>query len=285
LTEQHKTRQIAEIAQRLAPLREEINTANAEKHAYIEKRDKLNQQHKKLRLEIQELQNERNIQNDVVKTLKQQREEARAKIRVIIEDIKKHGQKIAEIKKKKPRISRPMLQKELEDIEWEIQTTPFDMQEERKLTENVKKIETQLNVYKKLYQHARKRTELKKELEMLKANANTIHQKLTETAKKSQEIHAKMIAKINESKNIKDEADSLHSACIQTKEQLKFLSEQFKRLIEHRKKLQDAVHEEDEMRKKNAMRALKEKLESQARDKLKRGEKLSWDEFKLIADS
>jgi len=48
--------------------------------------------------------------------------------------------------------------------------------------------------------------------------------------------------------------------------------------------LQDAVREEDAKRKKNAEKVLKEKLESQARDKLQRGEKLSWDEFKLLAD-
>jgi uncharacterized coiled-coil DUF342 family protein len=44
------------------------------------------------------------------------------------------------------------------------------------------------------------------------------------------------------------------------------------------------VREEDEKRKKNVEQALKEKLGSQAKDKLQRGEKLSWDEFKLLAD-
>ena len=39
-----------------------------------------------------------------------------------------------------------------------------------------------------------------------------------------------------------------------------------------------------EKQKKNAEKALREKLESQARNKLQRGEKLSWDEFKLLAE-
>ena len=93
-----------------------------------------------------------------------------------------------------------------------------------------------------------------------------------------------MLAKINESKNIKSEADSLHNAYILSKEQAKPLHEEIKRLTEHRKKLQDAIQEEDEKRKKTTEQALKEKLESQARDKLQRGEKLSWDEFQLLAD-
>jgi uncharacterized coiled-coil DUF342 family protein len=56
-----------------------------------------------------------------------------------------------------------------------------------------------------------------------------------------------------------------------------------KELTERKKKLQDAIREESEKQKKSAEKALKEKLESQARDKLQRGEKLSWEEFQLLA--
>jgi uncharacterized coiled-coil DUF342 family protein len=284
LTEQQKTNEIARITQQLAALREQVNNANAETKIHIEKRDKLNEQFKKLRREIHELKNERNNLNEKVKTLKQQRDAARAKIKANIEEVKTHSQKITELKKKTPKTSRRELQKKFEDIEWKIQTTPLDMQEEKRLIEKVKQLDTQLNIYKKIDQHAKKIAELRKELETLETNADTAHQELTETAKKSQEIHAKMIAKISESKSIKGEADSFHGAYIQVKEQVKPLHEEIKKLTEQRKKLQDAVREEDEKRKKHAEQALKEKLESQARDKLQRGEKLSWDEFKLLAD-
>jgi uncharacterized coiled-coil DUF342 family protein len=158
------------------------------------------------------------------------------------------------------------------------------VQEEKRLIESVKQLETYLNTYKKIDQHAKRVTELRKELETLEATAESAHRELTEMAKRSQESHAKMMAKINESKSIKGEADSLHSAYVQAKEQVKPLHEEFKRLTEHRKKLRDALREEDDKRKKNVEKALKEKLEGQARNKLQRGEKLSWDEFKLLVD-
>jgi uncharacterized coiled-coil DUF342 family protein len=284
LTEQQKTNEIARITQQLAALREQVNKANSETQLHVEKRDKLNEQFKKLRQEIHELKNERNNLNEKVKTLKQQRDAARAKIRANIEEVKTHSQKITELKKKTPKESRRELQKEFEDIEWKIQTTPLDMQEEKRLIEKVKQLETQLNIYKKIDQHVKKIAELRKDLETLETNADAAHQELTETAKKSQEIHAKMIAKISESEKIKGEADSLHGAYIKAKEQVKPLHDEIKKLTEQRKRLQDAVREEDEKRKKNAEQALKEKLESQARDKLQRGEKLSWDEFKLLSE-
>ena len=284
MTEEQKTNELAMINQRLAALREKISNANAETQKHVEKRNKLNEQFNKIRLEIHELRNERDDLNEKVKTLKRQRDEARAKINGDIEEVKAHGQKITELKKKTPRISRRELQKEFDDIEWRIQTNPLDMEEEKRLVENVKQLETYLNVYKKIDQHAKKMAELRKELEMLEATAESAHQELTETAERSQAIHAKMMVKINESKSIKAEADSLHGAYVQAKEQAKPLHEEFKRLTEYRKKMRDAVREEDDKRKKNAEKALKEKLEAQAKNKLQRGEKLSWDEFKLLAD-
>jgi uncharacterized coiled-coil DUF342 family protein len=284
LTEQQKTNEIATITQQLAALKEQANKANAETKAYSEKRDKLNEQFKTLCQEIRELENERNCLNEIVKTLKQQRDEERTKIRTVIEEIKMRRQKVIELKKKTPKRSHKELQREFEDVEWKIQTTSLDLQEEKRLIENVRQLETQLNVYRRIEQQNQKISELRKELETLETKEDAFHQELTATAQKSQETHASMLAKISESKNIKGEDDSLHRAYLQAKEQAKPLNAETKRLTEQRKKLQDAIREEDERKRKTAEQALKEKLGSQARDKLQRGEKLSWDEFQLLAE-
>jgi uncharacterized coiled-coil DUF342 family protein len=284
LAEQQKTNEIATVNQQLAALRKQANKANAETKPHIEKRDKLNAQFKKLRQEIFELKNARNRLNEKVKTLKQQRDGARTKRRTIIEEIKAHSQKSAEIKKKTLKKSRRELQKEFEDIEWKIQTTSLDLQEEKRLMENVQQLETQLNVYKKIEQQNKKITELRKELKTLETEGDAFHQELTATAQKSQEIHAKILAKISDAENIKGEADSLHGIYLLAKERAKPLNEEIKKLMDQKKKLQDALREEDERKKKTAEKALKEKLGSQARNKLQRGEKLSWDEFQLLAE-
>ena len=267
MIDQQKTNEIAKITRQIDTLREQINTENAETRTHVEKRDKLNEQFKKLRTEIRELRKERDDLNENVKVLKQQRDESH----------------ITELKKKTTLERRHKLQKEFDDIEWKIQTTSLDIQEEKRLIENVKRLEKQLNICKKIDQHSNEIAELRKNLEMLGKNAEKAHQELIGLAERSQEIHAEMIAKIGESKKIKDEADSLHGTYIQVKEKIEPLREEVKRLIEHRKKLQDAVREEEAKQKKSVERALKEKLESEARNKLKRGEKLSWDEFKMLA--
>jgi uncharacterized coiled-coil DUF342 family protein len=284
LTEQQKTREIAIINQQLAALREQANKANATTKTHIEKRDKLNEQCKKLRREIHELKSERNRLNEKVKTLKQQRDEARTKIRTIIEETKTRCQKLTELKKKTPKKSHQNLQKEFQGIEWKIQTTSLDLQEEKRLIENVKQLETQLNVYRKIEQQNWKIIELRKERRTLEIDEEAFHQELTDTAQESQEIHANMLAKIGEARDIKGEADRMHCAYLQAKDQAKPLNAEVKRLIEQIRKLQDAMRVEDERKKKTAEQALKEKLGSQARDKLQRGEKLCWDEFQLLAE-
>jgi uncharacterized coiled-coil DUF342 family protein len=284
LTEQQKKNKIEWINQQFATLREQITNTHAEIQKHVEKRNKLNEQLKKLRLGIHELKNERDGLNAEVKTLKQLRDKQRAKIRATVDELKVHNQKITELKKKTPRASRRELQREFEDIEWKIQTSMLDMQEEKRLVENVKQLETHLNTYKKIDVHAKKIAELREELESLEAVAESAHQELTKRAERSQHIHAKMIVKISESENIKGEADSLHSVYVQAKEQIKPLHEEFKRIAENRKKLQDAIREEENRKKKKTEKVLKKKLEIQVRNKLQRGEKLSWNEFKLLSE-
>ena len=283
MTENQKTNEIAAITQQIAELKEKVNNANAEAREHVEKRDKVNEQFGKTRQEINELRTERDSLNAKVQSLKLQRDENRGKIKQIIEELKAHSQKIAVLKKKTPNQSQRELQKELEEIEWKIQTTSLDSQEEKRLVENVKQIEIKLSAYKKIDKYIKAIAEMRKELEALKTGADGAHQELTDIAKKSQNLHAKMMTKISESKTVKDEADRLNGAHIQAKEQAKPLHEEIRKLTKEKKRLQVVVQEEDKKRKKNAEQALKEKLETEAREKLQRGEKLSWNEFQLLS--
>lgn len=284
MTIQEKTSKLERISKQLSALREQVDNANADSKRHAEKRDKLNEKLKKLRQEIREFKNERNNLNAKVKTLKLQREETRVKIKERIEEIMAHNEKIAELKKKIPRESRRDMQKEFDDIEWKIQTTPANMQEEKRLMDRVKHLETQLSVYKKFDQHIKKISEIRKEIESFEENADAAHHELTKIAEKSQDIHVKMVSKIAESEDIKAEADGLHSNYIQAKEQIRPMREEIGKLAEQKRKLQSAIREEDAEKKKSVDQALRERLCSEAKEKLQRGEKLSLDEFKLIAD-
>ncbi len=284
LPQRPETNEISEIENRISLLYEQANRAKAETRKLIEKRDKLNEEFAKLRQEIRDAKSQRDSSNEKVQTLKLLRDECRAKTRSIIEDIKTRQEKIAQLQKKTPKQSYFQLKKEQEDIEWKIQTSSLDLQEEKRLVDIVKQLEIQMETYKKMEKQQQKIAEMRKELKNLDEKANAFHQELSTSAQKSQEIHQKIISKIEESRKAKNEADSIHQMYLKLRLETEPTRAELGKLLEKRKRLQQLLKEEDNRKKKTSELALKEELSSRAKEKLQRGEKLSWHEFQLLAD-
>ena len=310
MSEQQKPVKIEDINQQIEKLREQANTADVQIKKYIEQRNQLNDQVKLTREEIDDLKTERDSINEKVKLLKQQRDEIRAKTAPITEKINAIKEKIDELKKKVPRERQQDLQEELEAIEWKIQTTSLDLQEEKGLIENVKQLETLLSSYKKIDLKYKKMKELMIQRQAIEAQADVFHNELTDLAKKSQDIHSKMIEKVNTAKITRAQADSLHQAYVKTKEDILQIHVKIAELTGQIQGLRAAMREEDKARRlvaqqafmerqladkerqqadkekqqvvKEKEKAIKEKLGAEARDKLQKGEKLSWNEFQLV---
>ncbi len=245
-----------------------------------------------------------------VKELKQQRDAVRVNVEPIMAEVNALNEKIDALKKNLPRISQRELQKELDAIEWKISTTSLDLHEEKRLIENVKELEIQLSGYKKIDKQHEKIKGLIAHRKTFDAQADVYHKELTDIAKKSQEIHAQMMEKVNCMKKDRSEADGLHHSFITAKEQNNQIYDQIRLLIAQstgiraamREEYQTRRHESEAKRKEFETRrkdqeekrkqeqaeravkeaAIKEKIGSEAREKLNRGEKVSWDEFALM---
>ena len=74
--------------------------------------------------------------------------------------------------------------------------------------ENVKQLETQLSAYKKIDKQTKKIAELQQGLNAVDETGEKLHTELSALAQKSQELHQKMLAKIDEAKKTKEEADA-----------------------------------------------------------------------------
>jgi uncharacterized coiled-coil DUF342 family protein len=301
LIEQQKTSEIEAVNQQLATIREQLNNTHTNISKHIEKRDKLNEQAKTLRQEVTELKKERDRLNESVKTLKLQRDEMRAKMAPFIEEIKTYSQKIRDLKEKRSGENRNDLKKQFDALEFKIATTSLDLHEEKRLIDQVKQIEILLSVYKKMDVQSKKITQIKSELKVFQDKADAYHQELTENAKKSQEIHSAMLGKFVEMNKIREEATNLHVLFLQAKEQIKLMHEEISSLMiqrqklfeqrqierqkqfEERQKSFETAREENEKLKKAKQNEIKEKLGSQVREKLQRGERLNWQEFQLLA--
>ena len=275
---------IAELNEKLSVLRDHEDRLRSEALESAEKRDKLNGRVKNLRDEVLELRSLRDELNNKVKELKQHRNEMTARIHESLEEMKKLGEESKALAKRKPPRKHEVLQKEVESIDWTIQTTSLTLQEDRELVEKVKQLETQLAIYRKLEQLAKRISQSRAEIKTMKSESELLHRQLTENAQKSQETHRKMLEKIEETRTLKKEADSMHKEFLQVKERTRPLQEEVRLVVNQIRQLKGEIREEVQRETKESQDALRETLERQAKEKLKRGEKLSWEEFQLLAE-
>ena len=298
-----QTTQKEAIRTELQKLREQANTANAQIKKFIDTRNELNEQVKKTREEINSLKTERDSINEKVRTLKQQRDAVRVKSNPLTEEINVAKGKIEELKKRLPRENQKDLQEELDAIEWKISTTSLDLKEEKMLIENVKQLEIALSGYKRIDAQRSKIKDLIAQRKVFDDEADVVHKEVTELAEKSQAIHSSMIEKVNAVKISRAQADAAHQAFLKTKEDVTTMYERITELSMQLRGINEALRDEYAARKaaseqaakqqqqtyterqqeqKNKEQAIKEKLGAEARDKLQKGEKLSWNEFQLV---
>lgn len=192
--------------------------------------------------------------------------------------------KIKGLMAKKPSKSFSNLQKEVEAIEWKIQTTPLSLQEEKRLIDQVKRLEAQISIHKKIEQLNQRKLELTTELKALEARARRIHESMVKEVEKSRRIREEMIRKHEEAKKLKDKADNVHKLFLQVKEKIAPVKEELKKTVEEMRKLKEEMAVETEEERKKREESLQENVAKSAIEKLKRGEKLSWQEFKILAE-
>ncbi len=303
MTEKQNPSQITNINVQIDKLKENTREINAQIKKFIEKRDQLHEKVRKAREEVNLLKVERDTLNGKVKELKQQRDAVRVNVTPIMDEITAINEKIDALKKNLPRVSKRDLQQELDAIEWKISTTSLDLQEEKRLIVNVKELEIQLSGFKKIDNQNKKIKDLISHRKIFDAQADVYHKELTELAKKSQDLHAVMMEKIEVIRRDRAEADSLHQSFIKAKDQNNLVYEQIRQLISQSTGIRSTLRDqynlrrgEDEVRRRTEEekrkveqaeravkeQAIKEKIGSEAREKLNRGEKVNWEEFALM---
>lgn len=154
----------------------------------------------------------------------------------------------------------------------------------KELVEEVKQIETRLNVYKKLERLSQENVHLQAEIKALQAKGQSCHEALTKIAQRSQECHEKMQSKIEELKKIEAEADRLHQTFAETRTKTRPIQGEIATTLDQVRHLKGEIREEEEMEKRQTEGIIRDELERQAREKIRRGEKLTWEEFQIIAE-
>ena len=200
------------------------------------------------------------------------------------EQIVELQEKIRALNEEKPKGNLRQVEREIEEIDWKIQTTSLPLKEEQTLVNRVKQLEAQLVVQKQTRKLKQKLAELRTEERSLRAEAETLHGKLSELAEQSQKFHEQMLEALDKARKLQVEADDAHQKYVETKQQAQKLHQKCVELLEKIRTIERDLKETADKKKAERQSELKKELEERALAKLKRGEKLLWEEFQILAE-
>jgi len=268
---------LEEVRNKLDLLRREIKSWNAKRRSTIEEL-------KALRERIREARTKRDSINKTVKLLKAEREDLKAWLKDYKHKLSECKEKFKVLRGRRPEGSVQTLEKQLEEIEWKIQTTPLPLREEKILVDRAKEVGAKLGVLKRITALKEEERGLRQNVRELKMKINSKSEVILKLASQSQEAHSEMLRLIEKADGLRMRAKNESKKLAEVKEKLRVLSEEYKSIKnELKRRLEEKKLREEKERREKATRLLKQ-LREQASEKFKRGEKLTWEEFRLLSN-
>ncbi|MFX1485741.1 MAG: coiled-coil protein [Promethearchaeota archaeon] len=269
-------------ALRLKRLRDESNAKTKER---LEERNDLNEQHSEL---IRQAGLEKKLRDEANKEVAENKEK-KAKFRKQILEL---VERIRQFKEKKQGITAPnmppyVLQQQIKDMEWRIQTTVLDTEKERELVSKISELEMALGEQKKHNDVDSRIIEASTNIEILKSTISLVKKEIVESARIAQEHHTKMIELYENAKRVKERADTVHQEFLETKNIANDYHQKYLELRKRMRELVQKIHEQKSFKRKEKRRHQEELLKEKTRrayEKLKMGEKLTFDEFAMLLE-
>jgi uncharacterized coiled-coil DUF342 family protein len=277
-------RKIEELNRELNALEQERDKLNNEARTWAEKRNAIHEQIKALRVEAKLLKEKRDDLNQKVKELKVLREQAKSEQKEKRAQISKVKEKMRGVMEKKP--SRPLvaIQKDIDSLEWKIQTTSMPVKEEKVFVDKIRILESQRAMHKQFQELKNTLVELQTEEKALATKAKLHHETLAELAEQSQEFHKQMFELLTKAQNLKSEADTAHQKHVEFQQKANEAHQKFLELLKQINSLKLEIKKKEEEQQAKKQQELREEAVKKAHEKMKHGEKLTWEEFQLLAE-
>jgi len=265
-------------------IKEELEILLLLKKEKADKRDFLNSKVREQRKKNESLREKRDRLNNEVQEFKRLREKSRIYFSAKRAEMSKIQEILNRNQKEEIADSSSNIRKRIEKLEWRIQTTSLKLLDEKSLIEQVRRLEEQLFTSKKIQELRQKLGNLRAEVTTSKAEGMIYHKRILELAEKSQEHHMMLREKKDEIITVQIKADEEHNEYLKAIQRIKALYQERMGLINQIKNHRIQLHQVSEKRKTELEFELSKELEENSLAKLKRGEKLTLDEFKMLAE-
>ncbi len=277
-------RELDELKSRNAAKRTEIAALRRQADDSAKRRDDLNAEVKRLSEEVKKLKAKRDALNARVKELKIKRNELRDKAAEKREDLSKVLQQTQQMSEQL-KGSVAELYKQINSLEWYIQTNPLAPKTERSIIAKISALEFDLAKHKGLRSVKDKLLQLRVEVGALRLQAQATHEELTRIAEESEKIHNAMQELLKSMLSKRKEADAAHAEFVQRseirREAVNELRTNIERMVQLRSKIGEAKESQSPRLKGEKV---KSKYKETANEKVRTGGKLSFEEFKALME-
>lgn len=271
---------LQELENQIIELKARYQSTGEEAKHWAEKRDALNAQSKKIWEEVKELKSRRDELNERIKKLKEERTKLNIEVGPKRGELESLRKKMDELPGKTG--SKRFIAKRIQELDWEIQTNPLSLAEEKELIGRIKGLEEQMLVNNEAETIKDRLLELHADFSSLRITANDIHGKIMELAKQSQELHKKMLMRIKEAETIKPEADEAHKKFSSLRSQADEAYKNYIQAIASAKATRLQIRQERENEEKRRIEVAMTAGSQEAIRKLKEKRKITLDEFKIL---
>jgi uncharacterized coiled-coil DUF342 family protein len=274
--------EIFQIRGRIAEKKKILKELNAEAERHLRERDAIHER-------IWDIRSRNAETIEKIKVLREEIIGIREKLKSLSPEIQKRRiekeqiiQQLGPIRQEN--LSEPQIVKRIRELEERIETEPLRPEEERRLYEEIKRLN-------KLLVEARRRIELssrlkavKDEVATLRGDAQSMREMLSAKVDELNKLREGLNTVMDSIRKLKPEADSHHQAYLEVKKKMQVVEAEIILLSSRLYELQDMVRKQKEEQARNRENAMKEKLRSQAMQKISAGGKLSFEEMKLLLE-
>lgn len=253
-------------------LKKELGKVNRQKEEWFRKREDVG---KKIATHISTIAGEKKARNTLtgtVRGLKSKWDELNTKINVEVSEIKELKQKYQGLLDKSKIKGDPgRVLKDIEQLEFKLQTVPMSFEAEQRLMKRVKDLKKKQESLKGVSDLHNQIKEKSKFIDQIKTEANALHKKIQDSAGASQEHHEELLEQSKGIDDLRVQEKELYEKFLEQKkiylemnaklkERLNLIKEIKSKLEEHNVKVEKNKAEEEKKSLKELLREVEEKI-------------------------
>jgi uncharacterized coiled-coil DUF342 family protein len=272
---------IAELDARAETLINQQNAFTTQARIWGAKRDRLNQQTNILRRKIKLLKTNRDQVNAIVKKLKMQQRDI-ATQRDTKQRKQSRIQEKVQILLRRTTLNAPTVKRQLNELEWKIQTRSFSPLEEAEYMKRIKFFEEQSIIHREVEALRKKSVNDLTQINLLNNQSRRIRIQIGELAAQSQKYHAEMLETIQELESLKETADKAHTKHLECRKAVNEIHQKYMDTMDQIKGIEEKIDRDTQTRHQKQLNEKMANLSALAHKKLKAKKKLTFEEFKLL---